>query len=345
MKRKFVLAIAILIIAGCSKPKEEHTRFDKGSPAYELAASLSELLPMLNPDSNKVFVTTRYFDVTTADIMQAIVNASGKMAEDLKTRPIRLIYDRVYQIARDVAEQRLILREAEKLNIEVDESSVDTLLNKQMNKFGGEEKFKQWLEETGIRLDFVRQDLRNQLIIDRYLAKRLADYFEITEEDLIEAKKDRTNATVRHIMLMTRGKTEAEKIALRRKMETILMEAKSGEDFAELAKRYSEDPGSKNQGGMYENVIPGRMQKPFEEAAFNTPVGEISDIFETRNGIHILKVIKRDEELRPIDEIRDELKMDAMRKKEANKNQLFRDHVAKLRKEADFRMIEYKITE
>ena len=76
-------------------------------------------------------------------------------------------------------------------------------------------------------------------------------------------------------------------------MEGILKRAKSGEDFSELVKQYTEDRGSKDKGGLYENFSRGKMVKPFENAAFSVPVGQISDIVETNYGYHILKIIDR----------------------------------------------------
>jgi len=105
-------------------------------------------------------------------------------------------------------------------------------------------------------------------------------------------------------------------------MEDVLARAKKGEDFAELAKKYSEDPGSKNKGGIYEDFTRGRMVKPFEDAAFGVPVGEISDIVETRYGYHILKVINRKKETRPLEEVRDQLvkKLESTKKRDAYQN-------------------------
>ncbi len=70
----------------------------------------------------------------------------------------------------------------------------------------------------------------------------------------------------------------------------ILQKAKNGEDFATLAKKYSEDPGSKEKGGKLGYFARRQMVQPFDKVAFNLEVGELSDIVETQFGYHIIKL-------------------------------------------------------
>src|SRR6202000_463070 len=79
----------------------------------------------------------------------------------------------------------------------------------------------------------------------------------------------------------------------KKEMEDILKQAKApGADFGELAKKYSEDPGSKDKGGEY-TFHPGRMVKEFEDTAFSMKTNEISDIIETSYGYHIIKLSEK----------------------------------------------------
>ena len=159
-----------------------------------------------------------------------------------------------------------------------------------------------------------------------------------SEEDVKKVYAEDKTASVRHILLLTQEKSEAEKKEIRQKMETILSRAKRGEDFAELAKTYSEDPGSKDNGGLYEDFGRGKMVPPFEEAAFSVPVGEISDIVETTYGYHILKVINRKKETRPLDEVRSEIQEKIMQEKQARDYQKL---LTQLKEKVDFEVIEF----
>jgi peptidyl-prolyl cis-trans isomerase C len=79
----------------------------------------------------------------------------------------------------------------------------------------------------------------------------------------------------------------------RAKAEDILKRARAGEDFAALAKEFSTDPGSKNEGGELGWFGRGQMVKPFEDAAFSLQPGQISDIVESDFGFHIIQVEER----------------------------------------------------
>ncbi|MDD8027150.1 MAG: peptidylprolyl isomerase, partial [Acidobacteriota bacterium] len=129
----------------------------------------------------------------------------------------------------------------------------------------------------------------------------------VGEEDLKKAYAEDKTVTLRHILLLTQGKTDAEKAAIRKKMEGILERARKGEDFAALAMETTEDAGSKEKGGLFENSPRGQFIKPFEDAAFSVPVGQISDIVETAYGFHILKIEDRKKETAPFEEVKAQL--------------------------------------
>src|SRR5690606_29202810 len=83
---------------------------------------------------------------------------------------------------------------------------------------------------------------------------------------------------------------EHEKAAAREKIEKALARLRKGESFDKVAREVSEDPGSARDGGSLGCVPKGRMVKPFEDALFALSAGQLSDIVETRYGLHIIKV-------------------------------------------------------
>ncbi|MEW5979050.1 MAG: peptidyl-prolyl cis-trans isomerase [Acidobacteriota bacterium] len=97
-----------------------------------------------------------------------------------------------------------------------------------------------------------------------------------------------------HILFRTEGKSPEEIDQIRQKASEVLQRAKKGEDFAALARQFSEDPGSAVNGGdvgfFSRN---GQMVPEFESAAFSLGVGAISDLVKTQFGFHIVKVTER----------------------------------------------------
>ncbi len=134
----------------------------------------------------------------------------------------------------------------------------------------------------------------------------------VTPADLTRAYNDHlaeftTPEQVRasHILLKTEGKDDA---AVRAKAEEILKDARGGADFAELAKKYSEDESNAKNGGDLDYFGRGRMVPEFDAAVFAMEPGQISDLVKTQFGYHIIKLTdKKPGTSRPLEEVRQQL--------------------------------------
>jgi len=120
--------------------------------------------------------------------------------------------------------------------------------------------------------------------------------------------------TVRHILIKTptpdaNGKVDQKAVdAARAKAEDIEKQLKAGANFADLAKKYSEDPGSAENGGLLPPLTRGRTVPEFEQAAFNTPVGQTTGVIRTSYGFHIIHVeSKQEPRQKPLDEVKAEI--------------------------------------
>jgi parvulin-like peptidyl-prolyl isomerase len=330
----FSLIIASLLL-GCG---QDTTKLEKGTPEYEFAKKIAEKEPYFDPDVNNPVITTNKFKMTSGKLLGTIYLTAGNRTSQFLSLDSTVPRDVLVNNAQQLAEKELLLEAAEKRNIQVSQEMLDSLLNQQYMRHGSRERFVENLKKMGVDITVIEQQMNESLIIETYLNEVLAEKMEITDERLMEAYNEDKTATVRHILLSTQGKNDTEKQKIRQKMEGILEEARSGKDFAELAKKYTEDPGSKNTGGLYENFSRGVMVKPFEEAAFSVPVGEISDIVETNYGYHILKVLDRKQEDKPFDEVKEQLRNQMV---QTSRRDLYFEHVEELRKNADFTIIEF----
>ena len=149
-----------------------------------------------------------------------------------------------------------------------------------------------------------------------------------------------------HILLNTRDTVtgvelpEDKKEAKRKLMEDILKRARAGEDFAKLAKEFSEDSFSKDKGGEY--TFPrGQMAPEFEAAAFSLNTNQISDIVTTQFGYHIIKLsekipAKKMELAKVAPDLKEGLKQQAIQKQ-------LPDYMEKLKKDAGVEILDERL--
>lgn len=168
---------------------------------------------------------------------------------------------------------------------------------------GSEEAMQRQLKSVGLTLDRLRTKLTEEATAQAVLERELN--IQITDEQVKQyydenpARFEKPEMVrVAHILLSTRDPVTNQELspdakeAKRREIESLLKRARQGEDFAELAVKYSEDPGSKDKGGEY--TFPrGRMVPEFEAAAFSLSPGQISDVVTTAFGYHIIKLYEK----------------------------------------------------
>jgi len=114
---------------------------------------------------------------------------------------------------------------------------------------------------------------------------------------------------VEHILFMTVGKTDAEVEEIKKKAEDVSKQVKKGGKFEDLAKKYSEDPGSKDKGGDLSWITQGQTVPEFEKTAFSLSPGQVSDLVKTQYGFHIIKVLEKETaHTKPFEEVKDSLR-------------------------------------
>jgi len=125
----------------------------------------------------------------------------------------------------------------------------------------------------------------------------LADSIDVDENRLMGMYEDYKRSTLakeerkaRHILLQIGTSAENSKEALMPRVEELQQKLNDGESFEDLAREYSDDPGSAKQGGELGWVAAGEMVKPFEDALFSMNKGEVSDVVESQFGLHLIKL-------------------------------------------------------
>jgi len=181
------------------------------------------------------------------------------------------------EIMNQLIENKLIANQARHSSLRITGDEVDATVKDIVDQNGGEEKVGEVLDELyGLNLEQFKELVRTQL-----LREKLAD-------ELIAKVK------VKHILIrVDKDATDDKVVESKAKIDSVLNEIKGGVDFAEAAKKYSEDTGSAEQGGQLEAFTKGEMVEEFSDKAFSTLVGTISDPVRTDFGWHIIKVEER----------------------------------------------------
>ncbi|MEO6422797.1 MAG: SurA N-terminal domain-containing protein [Candidatus Nitrotoga sp.] len=162
----------------------------------------------------------------------------------------------------------------------VDEAAVQAYYDANLKEFQTDEQ---------VRVEYVTfsaDALQSQVTVNE------ADIKKYYEEHKNEFGSPEQRQAAHILIAMTPQATDADKLAAKTEAEKVLKQVqKSPEKFAELAKQYSQDPGSASNGGDLGQFGPGMMVKPFEDAVYNLKVGEISSLVQTDFGFHIIKVL------------------------------------------------------
>ncbi|MFN7830931.1 MAG: peptidylprolyl isomerase, partial [Bacteroidota bacterium] len=202
--------------------------------------------------------------------------------------------------------QKLLVNQAKLDSIEVNDDEVENQLNARIDRLmlyfnqdpkAIEEFYGQTIEQIK---DQTRTDMRNQLLAERMQAK-VTEKATITPAEVQEffrkIPKDSLpyfNAEVEIREIVYKPKVNpAERAKALARAEEVRLKLTRGEDFASLAKKYSDDPGSAAQGGDLGLVKRGTFVPEFEAMAYNLEPGQLSPVTETDFGFHVIELIER----------------------------------------------------
>lgn len=194
-------------------------------------------------------------------------------------------------------DRELLYQESQKEGIKASKSEVDERISTLKQRFPSEEEFNKMIEKLGLNEAGLRSQFEKELAIKALLDKKFAAKATITDQEMKKFYAEnpdyfKTPERVRasHILVNVKpDASEADKAKARQKIQDVQKKVKKGEDFAGLAKEYSDCPSSA-KGGDLDFFQRGQMVGPFQDAAFAMEVGDVSDIVETQFGYHLIKV-------------------------------------------------------
>lgn len=201
-------------------------------------------------------------------------------------------------------------------------AQVDKRLADIRSQFPDEAQFQQALQGQGLTLAELRRRIRSALLVEQ-LQSRVRSQVAVTDQ---QVRADYGTGSqfeeihVRHILFSTEGTTPA---AALKEAQDALAQIKAGADFAALARKSSDDPGSKDSGGDLGFVGRGRLVPEFEKAAFALKLNEVSAPVRTSFGYHLIQLVGK--RSKTFEQARDDIRK---RLEDAALEEAFRRYIA-----------------
>jgi len=236
----------------------------------------------------------------------------------------------------------LLVLKAKAVGIKVSEKMLLEKLRKVKAKFKSDSIFEHRLSDRGMTVDQYKQELEIDMYMDQLIKKEIEPKIKITEKDSQayydkNKSKFETQEKVRASIMLLRFNPKEGKAgeqAVLKKFESILIQVKNGADFGALAQQHSQDSLA-SKGGDLGFFTQKQMLPAFSSRAFKMKVGEVSEIFRTGHGFHVIKVTDRKpESLSSFATEKENIQKFLTNKKIS---QATRDYIENLRKEAEIK--------
>src|SRR5229473_1267948 len=213
------------------------------------------------------------------------------------------IGDRQKNSLRDLIDQSLLVQRAKDMGVSVEPEVIKKLdAIRTQNNFASMEELERAVSSQGMNWEDFKNNIRNTLLTQRVISSEVGSHITIGDEEVAkyyEAHKTEfvrpEQVALREIEVSTQGKKPEEIPDLKKKAETALKRVKDGEDFGEIAKRFS-DGSTKAQGGFLGLYKRGELSKELEDKVFNMKKNELTEVMETRQGFLVLQVLEHYDE-------------------------------------------------
>ena len=308
-------------------------------------AKINELFP------DKVIAKGKGVEVSRNQLDEEVIRFKSQVAGRGQTVPPEQMAMMERQLLDQLIQVQLLKAKATDADKAAGKALADKRFEEAKTKLGSEDALNRQLKLMGVTREELlakwAESATAESVLKRELKVNITDadarkYYDDNPARFEEPEMVRAS----HILLITTDPktnaelTEDQKEAKHKEMEGLLKRARAGEDFAKLAKEYSEDPGSKDKGGEY--TFPrGQMVPEFDAAAFSLGTNQVSDIITTRFGFHIIKLsekipAKKVEFDKAASNIKDGLTQQALQKQ-------FPDYIAKLKQDAGVEILDAKL--
>lgn len=303
--------------AGAATPATPAQPAQAAAPVKPMPAQLPDVLARVNGEA-----------VTKADFDRLIKNM--EVSANQPVPPERR--DEIFRHALDqLVTYTVLTQETRARKLAVTDAEVEENVKQMRSQFPSEDAFKKALAARGMTLEKLKSDARIDISITKMMEAEVASQpppaaTQIREFYDKNPDKFKQEEAVRASHILFRVPENADAATKKKAMDqaqSVLKQAQSGADFAELAKKYSAD-GSAPQGGDLNFFTKGQMVPAFDQAAFSMKPGQISEIVTTQFGYHIIKVTdRRPASTVPFEQVSDRIKEYLTEQQKQQKAQAF----------------------
>jgi peptidyl-prolyl cis-trans isomerase C len=292
--RSWVLGIAATITVACS--------------ALEALAAEEQISQGTVAVVNGSVITREDFDREVDGLLQRLASM-GRSFDDSQLLALKK------EVLEGLINAELLYQETQRRGITVEEAAIDEELKTLKGGFANEDAFRAALSTANLSEALLRSQIKRRQAIEHFIAQEFAEKVRVSDKQTKDyydshpqSFKQPEQVRASHILIKVDPKAdESQRAEARKQIQEIKRKLQEGEDFATLAKSFSQSP-SGARGGDLGYFSRGEMVGPFEEAAFALKPGEVSDPVETTFGYHLIRVIdKKPETTIPYEDIKDKI--------------------------------------
>jgi len=289
------------------------------------------------------------------DRVVAVINSDIVLQSELMTRSAPMVADLnsvtdprerarrrekiIGQVLDDMINEALIVQAAKEAQLEVKDKEVEDALDeiKRQNKLD-DKGLQQALAMQGYTIASYKKDVRKQILRMRAINMLVRPRVTVTDDD-VRARYDemgRRSSTVskvhlHHVLIALPGKpTEAELDKAKARAAEVIEKARAGEDFAKLAKEYSDDTSTRDDGGDLGEIERGTIATEWEQVVFAMDKGEVRGPISGPRGLHVFyvsDVVKSDR--KPFDEVKEKIRNDLYKQEMDKQTRQWMDELRK----------------
>lgn len=224
-----------------------------------------------------------------------------------------------------IIDNEVAYQDAQKQNLKIEDSEVNEKFDQLKDALNTNPLYKEKLEKAGVTEDFLKEQIKKDLVVAKYKENFIKD-IKISDKEMeayYNNHKDQFNVEevkASQILISTLDKdnkevSKEEKEKLKEKAQSVLDKIKNNEDFANLAKEYSDDKNSGKDGGDLGYFAKSDKNVEFTKAVFKLDTNQVSNLIETPYGYHIVKVTDKRPVTKSFEDSKDDIKAKILNEK------------------------------